>query len=76
MLLPRTCRRMVLGSTCAHRWRTGQGVHVAPGYRPVPPQMPLRRVVSHSETISALSQYETLGTHLEAVYGPYSTSAP
>lgn len=42
----------------------------------IPSQMPLRRVVSHSETISALSQYETLGTHLEAVYGPYSTSAP
>lgn len=42
----------------------------------VPSQMPLRRVVSQSETISALSQYETLGTHLEAVYGPYSTSAP
>lgn len=42
----------------------------------VPPQMPLRRVVSHSETISALSQYRTLTGPLEAVYGPYSTSAP
>lgn len=42
----------------------------------VPPQMPLRRVVSHSETISAPCQYETLERGLEAVYGPYSTSAP
>lgn len=38
--------------------------------------MPLRRVVSQSETISAPRQYETLERGLEAVYGPYSTSAP
>ena len=76
MLLLRIRRRTMPSPTCAHRWRTGQGVHVAPGYRPVPPQMPLRRVVSQSETISALSQYETLRRGLEAVYGPYSTSAP
>lgn len=38
--------------------------------------MPLRRVVSQSETISALSQCRTLRRGLEAVYGPYSTSAP
>lgn len=38
--------------------------------------MPLRRVVSQSETISAPCQYETLHRPLEAVYGPYSTSAP
>lgn len=42
----------------------------------VPSQMPLRRVVSQSETISALSQCRTLERPLEAVYGPYSTSAP
>lgn len=42
----------------------------------VPSQMPLRRVVSHSETISAPCQYETLESLSEAVYGPYSTSAP
>ena len=57
---------------------------VAPGYgypvlshpATVPSQIPLRRVVSHSERFLDVSQYETLGTHLEAVYGPYSTSAP
>ena len=38
--------------------------------------MPLRGAVSHSETISAPSQCRTLGRPLEAVYGPYSTSAP
>ena len=38
--------------------------------------MPLRRVVSHTETISEPGQYETLERPLEAVYGPYSTSAP
>ena len=38
--------------------------------------MPLRRVVSQSETISAPSQCRTLHRPLEAVYGPYSTSAP
>lgn len=38
--------------------------------------MPLGRVVSQSETISAPCQYETLHRPLEAVYGPYSTSAP
>lgn len=42
----------------------------------VPPQMPLRRVVSQSETISAPGQCRTLHRPLEAVYGPYSTSAP
>ena len=42
----------------------------------VPPQMPLRGPESHSERFLDVSQYETLGTHLEAVYGPYSTSAP
>ena len=42
----------------------------------VPPQMPLRRVVSQSETISAPGQCRTLRRGLEAVYGPYSTSAP
>ena len=38
--------------------------------------MPLRGSESHSETISAPGQYETLERPLEAVYGPYSTSAP
>lgn len=38
--------------------------------------MPLRRVVSQSETISAPCQCRTLRRGLEAVYGPYSTSAP
>lgn len=55
---------------------TGYGYPVLSHPATVPPQMPLRRVVSQSETISAPCQYETLGTHLEAVYGPYSTSAP
>lgn len=57
---------------------------VVPGYgypvlshpATVPSQMPLRRPESHSERFLDVSQYETLGTHLEAVYGPYSTSAP
>ena len=38
--------------------------------------MPLRGAESHSETISAPCQCRTLGRPLEAVYGPYSTSAP
>lgn len=38
--------------------------------------MPLRRVVSQSERFLDVSQYETLRRGLEAVYGPYSTSAP
>lgn len=42
----------------------------------VPPQMPLRALVSQSETISAPGQCRTLRRGLEAVYGPYSTSAP
>lgn len=57
---------------------------VAPGYgspvlshpATVPSQIPLRRVVSQSESLSHVSQYETLERPLEAVYGPYSTSAP
>lgn len=76
MLLPRTCRHTMPGFACAPRRRTGQGAHVAPGYRTVPSQMPLRRTVSQSETISAPCQCRTLRRGLEAVYGPYSTSAP
>lgn len=55
---------------------TGYGYPVLSHPATVPPQMPLRRVVSQSETISAPSQCRTLRRGLEAVYGPYSTSAP
>lgn len=72
MLLPRIRRRTMPSSTCAHRWRTGQGVHVAPGYRPVPSQIPLRSPESQSETISAPGQYETLERPLEALRMAYS----
>ena len=57
---------------------------VAPGYgypvlshpATVPSQMPLRRAESHSERFLDVGQYETHTSPLEAVYGPYSTSAP
>lgn len=53
-----------------------QGVPVLSHPATVPSQMPLRALVSQSETISAPSQCRTLRRGLEAVYGPYSTSAP
>lgn len=53
---------------------TGTPVLSSPGT--VPSQMPLRGAESHSETISAPRQCRTLERGLEAVYGPYSTSAP
>ena len=55
---------------------TGYGYPVLSSPATVPSQIPLRRVVSQSETISAPGQYETLERGLEAVYGPYSTSTP
>ena len=55
---------------------TGYGYPVLSYPATVPSQIPRRALVSHSETISAPSQYETLERGLEAVYGPYSTSAP
>lgn len=42
----------------------------------VPPQMPLRRVVSQSETISAPSQCRTLETLSKALRLAYSASGP
>lgn len=54
----------------------GTGTPVLSSRGTVPSQMPLRRVVSHSETISAPGQCRTLERGLEAVYGPYSTSTP
>lgn len=72
MLLPRTCRRTMPGSTRAPGRRTGQGAHVAPGYRTVPPQMPLRRAESQSETISAPGQCRTLERGSEALRMAYS----
>lgn len=55
---------------------TDDGYPVLSSPATVPPHTPLRRVVSHSETISAPCQCRTLRRGLEAVYGPYSTSAP
>ena len=54
----------------------GTGTPVLSHPATVPSQMPLRRVVSQSERFLDVSQYETLHRPLEAVYGPYSTSAP
>ena len=54
--------------------RSGSPVHVV--LPTVPSQIPLRALVSHSERFLAPCQYETLEWPLEAVYGPYSTSAP
>lgn len=75
MLMLRTRRRTMPGPVGTHR-HPGRGSPVLSSPATVPSQMPLRRVVSQSETISAPCQCRTLGTHLEAVYGPYSTSAP
>lgn len=75
MLMLRTRRRTMPGPVGTHR-HPGRGSPVLSHPATVPSQMPLRRVVSQSERFLDVSQYETLGTHLEAVYGPYSTSAP
>lgn len=67
------------GRPCRAPWgrtATGYGYPVLSSPATVPSQMPLRRVVSQSETISAPGQCRTLRRGLEAVYGPYSTSAP
>ena len=74
----RPCRRHPTGRVGPRKDtpHPGTGTPVLSHPATVPPQMPLRRVVSQSETISAPRQYETLESPLEAVYGPYSTSAP
>lgn len=55
---------------------TGYGYPVLSSPGTVPSQIPLRHAVSQSETISAPCQCRTLRRGLEAVHGPYSTSAP
>lgn len=75
MLMFRTRRRTMPGPVGTHR-HPGRGSPVLSHPATVPSQMPLRALVSQSETISALSQCRTLHRPLEAVYGPYSTSAP
>lgn len=74
----RPCRALIAGPVGPRRDtpHPGTGTPYLSHPATVPPQMPLRRVVSQSETISAPGQYETLESPLEAVYGPYSTSAP
>ena len=82
----RPCRRLnnSEASPVSHSAGEARTKPSAPGYgypihvvrATVPSQMPLRGSESHSETISAPGQYETLRRGLEAVYGPYSTSAP
>lgn len=71
MLMLRTRRRTMPGPVGTHR-HPGRGSPVLSHPATVPSQMPLRRVVSHSETISALSQYETLRRGLEALRMAYS----
>ena len=71
----RSCRHPDAGPhSCTGVPRRGSPVlsHLAT----VPPQTPLRRVVSQSETISALSQCRTLGSHPEALRLAYSASGP
>lgn len=75
MLMLRTCRRTMPGPVGTHR-HPGRGSPVLSHPATVPSQMPLRGPESHSESLSHVSQYETLRRGLEAVYGPYSTSAP
>lgn len=71
MLMLRTRRRAMPGPVGTHR-HPGRGSPVLSHPATVPSQMPLRRVVSQSETISALSQYETLRRGLEALRMAYS----
>lgn len=54
----------------------GTGTPVLSSPATVPSQMPLRGPESHSERFLDVSQYETHTSPLEALYGPYSTSAP
>ena len=75
MLMLRTRRRTMPSPVGAHR-HPGRGSPVLSHLATVPSQMPLRRVVSQSERFLDVSQCRTLHRPLEAVYGPYSTSAP
>lgn len=54
----------------------GYGYPVLSSLATVPPQMPLRRVVSQSETISAPGQCRTLDRLSKALRLAYSTSGP
>lgn len=75
MLLSCPCRRTMPGPVRTHR-HPGRGSPVLSHPATVPSQMPLRRVVSQSETISAPGQYETLESHPEALRLAYSASGP
>lgn len=75
MLMLRTRRRTMPGPVRTHR-HPGRGSPVLSHPATVPSQMPLRALVSQSETISALSQYETLETLSKGLRLAYSTSAP
>lgn len=75
MLMLRIRRRTMPGPVGTHR-HPGRGSPVLSHPATVPSQMPLRASESHSERFLDMSQYETLECPLEALYGPYSTSAP
>lgn len=72
---PRPCRHPGAGPN-AYTPPPHRGSPVLSHPATVPSQMPLRRVVSHSERFLEPGQCRTLRRGLEAVYGPYGTSAP